>query len=650
MKRIHPNPAGLIASSSGLKRQYLEPQYTFPTLPKELIHFILSFLDFKSILAAQRTCRALGPIVEDDLLWQDVFNQDFQDTPLVAPGKGALEEYKRQCRFVTNLIGGNFALRVFITKELGTSHFAVTPDGRFIIGDVGNPIKILDDSKTDHWVKLGKSEDGNPRRLLCDSKICVAVNSNGRMRAWNINTYEPIPIPQGTTGFSEDAEPSQTTLVNGRLLQCTLNGRVIKVWDPESKDATVLSFKFDHPVTCMTLYNETLLCGKHNSAVELCDMTTNARKVHQSIGLANQIYAISETKYFISKERLPPEKTVTCVNYTDDCYDVSSLILPTYPGVSGNFTRHWHPGKSPRPCSQSELSSMFQAFSADTFGDPLRTPESEKFPYLSSLRERVGSCLGLAYSRGGLYQACHLKMPAGSAIFYADFTASNEEILLEIANMCSDNRLIETASKRLGRMPQSVLEPIARIYDKIAEAKRSTSPSFWKDAILEYLNPGSNRDVLLTLANRFCDEQFIEDAAKELMSMPVSVREAIAKNYKKISFVREETSALLWKHAVLEYLTPGSIIKEADILNKVIEMLMSDDELEREYGANSFYKRVAPFTEEAIAKIQKEVAARPDFAQASPTAILMAAILEYLEKCNKLQAYGRTYQITTIES
>jgi hypothetical protein len=648
MKRVHSNPAGPVALNPDLKRHYLEPQYTLDTLPKDLIHFILNLLDFKSILSAQRTCKTLGPIVSDDLLWQDVLNRDFQGTPLVAPNEGALEEYKRQCRFVTNLIGGNFALRVFITKErgMGISTFAVTPDGRFITSGLGNTIKILDDPKTDHWVTLGKAENDYPcKLLLCDSKICVAVNSNRWIRAWNINTYESIPIPQALTGFSEDADPYQTTLVNGRLLQCTLNKRVIKVWDPESKDAAVLSFAFDHQVACATLYKETLLCSKQNGSVELCDMTKNARKVHQSIGIANQIYAMSETKYFISKERLPPEKTVTCVNYTDDSYAVSSLTLPTYPGISGNFTAEWHPKKSPRPCSLSELSSMFQAFSADAFSDhPPSIPKSEKIPYLSSWEERVGSCLRLAHNRGGLYQACHLQAPAGSAIFYADFTASNEEILLEIAHMYSSNKLTEIASKRLLRMPQSVVVAISRIYDKISAAKWSTSPRFWKEAILEYLNPGSNRDVLLALAHRFCDEH-IEDATKELMSLPVSVREAIAKNYKRVSFVREETSALLWKHAVLEYLTPGSIIKETDILNKVIELLMSDDELEREYGANSFYKRVAPSTKEAIAKIQKVVATRPDCAEVSSTTILKAAVLEYLEDCNRLQSYGRTYQI-----
>jgi hypothetical protein len=590
MKRIRPDPTGPVALSPDLKRPCLEPQYTtLGSMPQDIVSIVLGFLDFKSILSFGQTCDAYQKISTNDRLWENLLLRDFSNTPILGEQRQfGLEEYKRQCRFVCNLIRGSFTSQFFPTKEQGVFATALTPDGRFIISCLDSSVKISANLMTNHWVTLHQDNHSNIHTLLCEGDVCIGMHSTGRMRGWNTRTYAEIPIPQGGKGFSLEREPGDAylmKLIQGRLLKANCFKRIIEVWNLESNDDRVLSFSFNSRIDYMTFHNKTLFCGRSDGNVELCDITTNDRSLHPSIGIPRQIYVASDTKYFAAvAKKILERPVIKRINHENNPPIVSSLVPLSYPGVAGQFTGSWSSELGTEQCSLSELSSIFQAFSSNIFGN-YDVAESLRLPQLSILGKLFRQSSAPIHNCGKLYfptilqLAFNTKESSDTVMFCADFTASDRDILLEIARLFDDESLIDTATKRL-------------------------------------------------------------------MNMPESVKNAISKVYKKIDFVSEKNPpALLWRAAILEYLAPGSIIREEQLLRKVIGLLVSEDELERAYGTDSFRKRISPSAQEAITKIGKEVASRPDFAKAKPEAILATAIIEYLEN----QSLEKVNEVIMIE-
>jgi hypothetical protein len=589
MKRIRPDPTGPVALNPDPKRPWqpcLEPRYTtLGSMPKDIVLIIFGFLDFKSVLSFGQTCDAYQKISTTDRLWENLLLQDFPDTPILGEqGKLGLEEYKRQCRFVCNMIRGSFASQFFPTQEQRVYTTALTPDGRFIVSSIIDcTVKISVNPMRNNWVILPQENVDCIGTLLCEGNVCVGMTrTTGMMKAWNTHTYAAIPIPQGGKGFSLKAggDVYLMKLVQGRLLRATCFERIIEVWNLESNDNRVLSFSFDSRIDYMTFHNKTLFCGKSDGNVELCDITTNDRSVHQSIGVPKQIYVASDTKYFaIVRNKFRESLVIKRINHENNIPIVSSLTPLPYPGVAGQFTGSWSTESGTEQCSLSELSSIFQAFSSTIFqeygGQSLKLPQLSVLGKLFELSDAPSHNRGKLYCSAGLKLAFNTGPSSDMVMFCADFTASDRDILLEIARLFDDESLIDTATKRL-------------------------------------------------------------------MNMPESVKNGIIKVYKKIDFVSDKNPpALLWRAAILEYLSPGSIIREEQVLRKVIGLLVSEDELERAYGTDSFRKRISPSAQEAIAKIEKEVASRPDYAGAKPEAILTTAIIEYLrnqslEKANEV--------------
>ena len=578
MKRTQPS-----SENSCLKRQCVEAKYSLDTLPKDLFHLILSFLDYKGLSAAQQTCKTLATT---DHIWEKVFDRDFGATfPLLLGPEWppAKLEYKLQCAFTRSFPQGCFASRIYCTEKSGIVAYGATPDGRLIISDLKGFVRVLDDAKTDHWVVLHKEEHDIIEGLVCEGNLCVGITARrGWMRAWNMDTYEEIPIPQGGKGFSlERGDKYEIALNHGRLLRYNHHQHVVEIWNPQLPHDPVLSFPFGVPVFCMAFHNKTLYCSRLGG-MELCDITTGARKVHP-MGEVRKIHVVNEKKYFVFLDGPADKKLVKCINHTNHTIQVSSLTLFDYPGVAKEFTGQWEPGG--QECSILELSSIFQAFASELATPYLLSSESKMFQELSPLkgmlspparsspvlRSMMRGVTGFANiyssSRGKLYCGTFLNLTK-KAILCADFTASHRDIFLELSEMFTHEDLVNTATERLMRMPESVKEAIGKIYKKLWFVWEAESPT-----------PGK-----------------------------------------------------LWEKALLEYLTPGSVITEEAILHKILELLASIDERELEYGKDAFRKRLSPFVKEAIHKIQEKLATDPELQGKSPEEILVAAILEYLCK------------------
>jgi hypothetical protein len=477
MKRVLPSSEGPIALTPGLKQPCVQKQSAFVHMPTDMTLLVLSFLDSWSVLSFGQTCQSLHPTSLENHLWQAIFARDFQGATLLEPGeKPALEAYKRQVRVILNFIQGNFASQSFPFQQYErVDDFTVAPDGRFIISGVGGTVKILTDAKTDQWKILGESRFFGAR-LFCEGKTCVSLDLEGGLKAWNIDTRKEIKIPQGKDGFVEPSADDQVVFVNGRLLKHTQNIQMVQVWNPELKDDPVLSFTFDRRITCMTFYNETLFVGlqanpvdRSPHSIELCNIVTNARKQHHFKNEPRHIYVESDTRYFVSQ----CDHSLACIDFFDDEFSSQNkdnhhgeLTFLPYPGVNNEFNGSWdYTGKK---CSWHELSVMLQGFATDIFS---RWNERPLLASQSCFGTTIMSTRQCILNQGRLYFPCWENGPTKSPVtFCADFTASDQDILKELAQMLRSKNTgtVCAAMQRFEKLPKPLQEEINKLEVKVA--------------------------------------------------------------------------------------------------------------------------------------------------------------------------------------
>jgi hypothetical protein len=531
MKRVLPSSDGPIALSPDVK------QSAFTHMPTDMTLLVLGFLDSWSVLSFGQTCRSLHPTSLEDHLWQRIFVRDFQGATLLEPGKQpALEEYKRQVRVILNFIQGNFGSQFFPLKQLERiDDLTVAPDGRLIISGMGGTVKILNDAKTDQWKTLGEARFFGSR-LFSEGKTCVSLDLEGGMKAWNIDTCKEIKIPQGKDGFVEPRADDLVAFVNGRLLKYTQNIRTVQVWNPELKDDPVLSFTFDRQVSCMAFYNETLFVGlqvnviNQSHSVELCNIVTNARKQHHFKQAPGHIYVENDTRYFVSQgdhslacvelgdkfvartnnsgnKSFPTanfsNEFLACIGLFDDepipASDVSNpgedhrhaeLTFLPYPGVNNEneFKGCWD--HTHKKCSWRELSLMLQGFATDIFSRWNWRPTLTAQSCFGTIITPTRQCI---LNQGRLYFSCWEKGPTKNpVIFYADFTASDQDILKELAQMLrsTNTDTVCTAMRRFEKLPKPLQEEINKMEAKVAALpafKQAGKHKILMAAIMAYL-------------------------------------------------------------------------------------------------------------------------------------------------------------------
>ena len=435
-----------------------DPDVTFHLLPYDVIlNNMLICVPPKDILSFKLTCTTYYKICSDERFWHYVFTSIFKGVSCFERAQSWQEECLQQCRFIYNLLHGNFTSQVTPLAGVRTSTFAVAADGRLIIGDMDGQIKILKDTKTNEWELLGESAGLEQiATVLSENNLCVAVDALGRMMAWNLQTYEKILIPHGKGGFSlENWERNKTALVNGWLLRCTQGSKVIEMANLEAIDKGVLSFVFDQPISCMTSYNGRLYCGKWDESIEKCDVltterTTYAKKTNQehkplppstTVNPLQRIAVIDENRCF-SLAYIGLEKAVICHNLTSHSRAVSSLIPEFCLGLEEKLECQ---RKNDQVFSLGDLSFVLQAFPVTLFA--LRTDVKPLFKHIN----------GPIHNRGRIYSLVFQNNSENQAIFCADFLAPDKEIFSELNDMLGskDPLTQERAKRRLKGMPQN---------------------------------------------------------------------------------------------------------------------------------------------------------------------------------------------------
>jgi hypothetical protein len=544
---------------------------TFDFVPHDLIRSnILLFATPKDCLSFGRTCTTFYTMCKDDHFWHDVFATTFKGVSRLAKDLSWQEECKLQCLFVCNLLQGRYTSKTVSITGPTASCFAVAGDGRLIIGNQAGQIKILTNANTDEWRLLGLSRTlSSIDTLLCENHICVAADAGGELMAWNLQTDEKILIPQGEKGFSvEGAVLNQTALINGKLLRCAHHDKVIEVKDLDSADSAVLVFVFDQQILSMTIYNDTLYCGKIDESIELCNILTNKRTIYakradselESFWMyfrvipLQGIRAINETRCF-SLTRAGHERTIMRHKLKDNSCVVTRLMPSFCAGMEEGLECQ---PKNDHDYSYGELSFVLQGFSDALclFASCVDIGEA-----LHHVSEPIHSC-AKAYFTAIQW----VPPPHQQVIFCADFTASSHDILRELA--------------------------------------------------LIFLN-----------GNQFSEDW--QRAARRLKKMPVSVQKSINLQLQRICFAKSATEP--WYEAIMEHLNPGSVVTDKDILNKIVGLLGVGNEKQRLQATDALRDLVDISVNQSIVKIWEELAASPTHCGAHQETILKHAIAQYLK-------------------
>jgi hypothetical protein len=532
MKRVNPFDSKPYEAN---KRIQLEPQPVaiHDSLPNEILHplFIL-FLKFREILSMGQACKILYEISTDDYLWEKLFQREFSNAPRIALGKSWQEECKLQWRFISNCINGNYASQVFRVNQTGVSAFTGTDDGRLVLGYQDGSVKIFDPRANELTLLATGLFPEAPEavdKLGYENGLCYAHTKKGFTRLWDLNTCKEIPVPQGETGFSvAKTRDNKINLVNGMLLKCP-KANVIQMWNPREKENPVSTLQFRLEIKSMTMCGQTLFYYAERDGEGKIGIYNLKAKHHNVFNVSDRrhtyygkIHAVNEKKFFLFGTLWERPYTMSTLVMRCEREEMENLhvstIRPLGVGdlflkpVFNNFPCQWSP--SNQPCSLSELSSIFQAFAPDS--------DIEKFIIKSPVGREVERTIPCAYSQGGMYCCCidlkledarqSLKNARREArrlaedqeassedeivptdlIFRADFTASNEQILQELAQMLrSGNEAdLTNAWQRFQQMPKSVQEEIEKISKELAnqpDAKGMTPEEALATAISGYL-------------------------------------------------------------------------------------------------------------------------------------------------------------------
>jgi hypothetical protein len=566
----------------------------FAIVPLSVIHDVIfvQFLNSKDVIHA---CATHKRFYEDftDVLWQDMGSRDFPENPLIAPGQGFKEEYKRQSLLAYNFARGIFASRLYPIEQnrSGITAFVMVNDGRAIMGYQDGSVKIFN-PETKNWVTLSPPSTAAVNKLLCYGPLCVAEDTTGTLTAWNLKTGEQVAIPQGTdTGFSKTEKgDSKLVLTAWTLLRCS-NNNIVEVWRVE--DTVVHQVKFEWPIACMTLSpcGNMLCCIMKNHKAVVHDFRTGNRKKCGS-------HFSNDSDFSVNEDNLLPERI--CAVKGAACGKCSTHDIKIYLSKFGTdskghplqqccvLTNHCRvfkkktelfasPAKiyssvpnDPRNLPETpkdavvapayELSAQIPAFADKPFfrqiylgvADPIKISFFQKHAILPS------SCQS---AHGGLYFLCsdpsQLRnlpktdiengTPERHFLFCADFTVTCGEALSEINAMLSsrDPSMIYHAIFRFSLLPNALKTAIQVNFQTKASYVNVGYPfsSSLKDqallqaAISEYVTPGSGipeADLLKSMSNLIASSiTYHEEAAVKAAERQVAAQEARVAQAKK---------------------------------------------------------------------------------------------------------------------
>ena len=594
MKRTQPG-----SENSCLKRQF--PPYipVFDWLPRDVIqkNILIPFLNSRDIVTVSRTYRYLYTTSTDEGLWQSLFFRDFGGAPRIALDRGWREEYQLQNLFGLRLSQKIFASRIFPIGQngVGITTFVATHDGRFVMGYQDGSVKIFD-PRTNDWVQLSPTLPTRVDRLFCKEYFCVAQDQDGLIRAWDIKTCEEIPVPKD---FSQLGTKDQMTLVQGKLLGCSNNKNTIEIWDLKEKKDLVRSIPFKKAIRCMTFCNQTLFCIREDWKLETYHLEKNHRKIYtviipeQNEFFPKLICAVSETKVVFFNPDCG-NMTTQCVEGLDNpstthyppLLNESPPSLPNDPNASLDTHTPLLP-REIRNYSLAEFSSFFQAFSASPFYR-LYLFGKEDLTDLSRFRGEALFPSPFVCGHGGLYSLC-----------------SDRALLKDISDSDSEDEIPE------------------RHFLFCADFTAPIKDAFWELAEL-FLDQ-----------NPFTAQRSVESAKQRYNLMPKAVQDRLSNAYAKVAFIQiphlhPKPSGTFWMDVILEYLTPGSVIKDQDVLGKVATLLGSKSGAERDTALERYSSMIPQSVQKIIQKLSESLSNRPEHRGKTGNECLQIAISEYL--------------------
>eukprot|EP01134_Creolimax_fragrantissima_P004967 CFRG4967T1 len=170
----------------------------FQALPLELMHVVFDYMDLKSLVILQSTCKGLYTIIGEDLVWKEQFEKYKYTMPKCLPlgTKSWKEEFANThsmyMRAHKNWLTGNYEVTTIRTESAGV-YCVQYDDDKIVSGSRDLKIRVWNTRANPPT--LTKTMSGHLGSVLClqyDKEKIISGSSDCSVRVWDIHSGESL--------------------------------------------------------------------------------------------------------------------------------------------------------------------------------------------------------------------------------------------------------------------------------------------------------------------------------------------------------------------------------------------------------------------------------------------------------------------------